>query len=1185
MPTDEPATPQAALCALCGLVIPPCAPAGQCPACLMSLGDRFDGFDGLEDLEDALLDAGQVRRVGDYELLEEIARGGMGIVYRARQTSLGREVALKTILAGELATPDSVQRFRNEASAAARLHHPNIVSVYEVGECDTQHYFSMRLVSGRQNIAAWAKALPPEARARRIAGMMAKVSHAVAFAHERGVLHRDLKSSNILVDEEGQPHVTDFGLAKLVHEHDSALTHSVAMLGSPSYMAPEQAEGRHGDVTTVTDVYGLGAVLYEMLAGRVPFLGKSPLATARMVSDQMPPKLEKAPRDLETICLKCLAKRPSQRYESAHALAEDLERFVRGEPIQAHPLTPPEALWRWARRRPKVAGLVGALLLVFLAGFSGVVWQWLRAEKANRHLRWQEIARQADSEDDAPLALAQLAAILRADPANWQATMLAMSVGDQRSFPVLAGPAVMPEEGTVTPPKLAADGTWFAAGTAAGVTVWETASGREQARLPLSAPSSAVAVSPGPWVLAAASNGQVHAWRQPGGPATILPRKDASDLLALDFSVDGRRVAARSASQVELWDCAAPETPPRSLGLDGPLNGACLSGDGARVLLWNETKAAVFETATGKPLFEAAAQERFQRGALSTDGSHAALIDGKFLARSWNLAENRELAGVDSGVAVWKFAALNADGSRLTLGGGSNDVKMFDTSSGLPVSPPMKHHYAVTALTVQAAGTRLLTYGDDGRACVWDASTGVSLMSAIWLETDAAAAIDMSLDGRMILVYPKTLRSGPAPVTVWRATATQQPRRQVIPDKRDFASSRISPDGRLGCLSVGPAFGAYVYELATGRVVLHAPTNGDVYVHLFSPDGSRYYALTANGWLYGWSLTDRQPLWPPVQQPGKIRPAEVSPDGTRIIAGHNDGRIRVYDTATGQVVMTLEHPGEIKVLRFAPDGSGRFLSASTDRQAHVWDLKTGVRLQSFTGHGHTIIAGAWSPDSRLLATASYDKTAQIWDAASGRAVSRPMQHLAWLSHLEFSPDGSLLATACRDGSVRLWHSPDGSPASAPLPQGSTAVTVRFTRDGSAFLVRDHLGFRFWSTDRAEPATVHFPAPLAVGMGMDSEAYRAIVTPDGRQVHLGSAMNEGALWTVSQPRGRVPPWFPAFLERLAQMRLGDRDDLRILPPDRIEDLIPADSQNEAATWARRVLTASEASQKTTSGSVD
>ncbi len=489
MPGTESGSASATSCALCGGPIPSWAPAGHCPACLLNLGSSFGDVTAPGD---ELFDPVQLRRCGDYELLEEVARGGMGVVYRARQLSLGREVAVKMILAGELATAESVARFRNEATAAAKLDHPNIVSVYEVGQHDMQHFFSMRFVGGRENIATWAKGLaspadllPAEAsplsvpeghqklagganprnpiptrpapagamedsrtpagvhsvfdgfrwfrsflasppanflrpsgtseHAVQIAAMLAKVARAVAFAHARGVLHRDLKPSNILVDENREPQVTDFGLAKLVDD-DSDLTLSAAMLGSPSYMAPEQADARHREVTTATDVYGLGAVLYELLAGRPPFAGPTPLATARMVVEHMPAKLDTSPRDLATLCLKCLAKEPAQRYASALSVAEDLERFVRGEPIRARPVTAPEALWRWMRRKPAIAALLGAVLLAFVLGFAGVTWQWRRAERAGveqkkvlDHLRWQKITQQAET-DEAPRATRRAAA-------------------------------------------------------------------------------------------------------------------------------------------------------------------------------------------------------------------------------------------------------------------------------------------------------------------------------------------------------------------------------------------------------------------------------------------------------------------------------------------------------------------------------------------------------------------------------------------------------------------------------------------------------------------------------------------------------------------------------------------------------------------------------------------------------
>ena len=337
MPSSDephPSAPTGNACPVCGNPFATGELEGQCPHCLLNLASNFGLLTEMAGMED-LLGPLQVRRFGDFELLEEIARGGMGIVYRARQISLRREVAIKMILAGELASAESVQRFRNEAAAAARLDHPHIVAVYEIGEYETLQFFSMRLVAGKRHIAAWARSLTPPA-GNEIAVMMAKVARAVAFAHERGVLHRDLKPSNILVDEKGEPQVTDFGLAKLVSERESGLTLSATMLGSPSYMAPEQADGRPGDVTTATDVYGLGAVLYELLAGRPPFMGPSPLATARLVVEEPPAPLPAVPRDLSTICLKCLAKEPAQRYAGAHAVAEDL-RALRQRRIDPRP--------------------------------------------------------------------------------------------------------------------------------------------------------------------------------------------------------------------------------------------------------------------------------------------------------------------------------------------------------------------------------------------------------------------------------------------------------------------------------------------------------------------------------------------------------------------------------------------------------------------------------------------------------------------------------------------------------------------------------------------------------------------------------------------------------------------------------------------------------------------------------
>jgi serine/threonine-protein kinase len=328
--------------------------------------------------------------LGDYELKQVLGRGGMGVVYKAKQISLNRLVALKMIKAGVLADDAELRRFQNEAEAVAALDHPGIVPIHEVGQHDGQRYFTMKLVPG-EGLAARLDHYRDDPRAA--SRLVAEVAEAVHHAHMRGILHRDLKPANILVDEQGHPHVTDFGLAKKV-EGDSELTQSGAILGTPAYMAPEQTTGHRGSITTATDIYGLGAVLYALLAGRAPFGGESVVETLEAVrhrAAEPPSRANRAvPRDLEVICLKCLEKDPGRRYRSAEALGEDLRRWLDGRPIAARPVGPATRAWMWCRRHPAPAALAAALVLAVLGGSVASTVLWLRAE---RNLRREQAAR------------------------------------------------------------------------------------------------------------------------------------------------------------------------------------------------------------------------------------------------------------------------------------------------------------------------------------------------------------------------------------------------------------------------------------------------------------------------------------------------------------------------------------------------------------------------------------------------------------------------------------------------------------------------------------------------------------------------------------------------------------------------------------------------------------------------
>lgn len=334
------------------------------------------------------LDSG-ARYFGVYELLNEIARGGMGVVYKARQSTLNRIVAIKMILGGQLASKEQVQRFLVEAEAAANLNHPGIVPVYEFGEREGTHYFSMAFVDG-PSLAAYVSdnSLPPNEAAE----LVLKVSAAIAYAHQHGVIHRDLKPANILLDQGTEPRITDFGLAKRL-EDDSELTKTGAIMGSVYYMPPEQAAGKTEEVGPAADIYALGAVLYKLLTGRPPFQAPTPIETIRQVISHEPVQPRRLnpriPQDLETICLKCLEKDPDRRYGSATELNEELQRFLKGEPILARPISRAAILWRWCRRNPVTASLTAGLVAASFIGIFTATSLWEQAQSEHRRAQDQ----------------------------------------------------------------------------------------------------------------------------------------------------------------------------------------------------------------------------------------------------------------------------------------------------------------------------------------------------------------------------------------------------------------------------------------------------------------------------------------------------------------------------------------------------------------------------------------------------------------------------------------------------------------------------------------------------------------------------------------------------------------------------------------------------------------------------
>ena len=483
--------PATTLCPKCGRALPQDAPRGLCTKCLLAavLGDG--PLDGPPQST-----VGKVplpRAFGGYELFEELARGGMGIVFKARQTRINRVVALKVMAAGQFAAPDFVERFRTEAEAVASLDDPHIVPIYEVGECEGQPFFSMRFVE----VGSLALRISNRALAgtiREAVELLRKLAWAVHHAHQRGILHRDVKPGNILLDAKGEPHLTDFGLAKLV-EKDSTLTRTMAMLGTPSYMSPEQARGGAKQLTTAVDVYGLGAVFYELLTGRPPFAGGTTMETVRQVLEQEPVRprglIPSVDRDLETICLKCLEKNPARRYGSAEALAEDLQRWLNHEPILARRSTLPERVVKWMRRNPKVAALTVLLHVVFVVGLAGILTMSVRLASANREkaqanvqlaknlrdFEWQRLDELVISGKRSD-ALANLSDFLRQNPRDASAATRVFSMLNAGNFG-LPKAAPLRHGAAVNSVSVSADGQRVVTAADDGMArVWELQSGR-----------------------------------------------------------------------------------------------------------------------------------------------------------------------------------------------------------------------------------------------------------------------------------------------------------------------------------------------------------------------------------------------------------------------------------------------------------------------------------------------------------------------------------------------------------------------------------------------------------------------------------------------------------------------------------------------------------------------------------